>query len=146
MSALTRLFPIYTVEADWSGRFCIARPTLWRNYGYQLMAAETSVPSAPYRFDMPLSFVSRRPCVWYAGHGRCEATSDRLIASAERPATIIPLTIGLSVTGKNRFRQTGYRFWKINGFNIPTLKQYISHRFWNKKKVKIQQKIQSQYE
>ena len=35
--------------------------------------------------------------------------------------TIIPLTIGLSVTGKNRFRQTGYRFRKINGFNIPSL-------------------------
>ena len=34
------------------------------------------------------------------GHGRPEATSDRLIASAERPVTIIPLTIGLSVTGK----------------------------------------------
>jgi len=33
--------------------------------------------------------------------------------------TIIPLTIGLSVTGKNRFRQTGYRFRKINGLNIP---------------------------
>jgi len=66
------------------------------------MAAETSVPSAPYRFDTPLSFVSRRrwPCVWYAGHGRHEATSDRLIASAERPVTIIPLTVGLSVTGK----------------------------------------------
>jgi len=28
--------------------------------------------------------------------------------------TIIPLTIGLSVTGKNRFR-------KINGFNIPNV-------------------------
>ena len=70
---------------------------------------------------MPLSFVSRRwrPCVWYAGHGRHEATSDRLIASAERPVTIIPLTIGLSVAGKNRFRQTGYRFRKINGFNVP---------------------------
>jgi len=56
----------------------------------------------PYRFDMPLSFVSlrRRPCVWYAGHGGREATSDRLIASAERPVTIIPLTIGFSVTGK----------------------------------------------
>ena len=53
---------------------------------------------------MPLSFVSRRrrPCIWNAGHGRREATSDRLIASAEpeRPVTIIPLTIGLSVTGK----------------------------------------------
>jgi len=33
-------------------------------------------------------------------HGRREATSDRLIASAERPVTIIPLTIGLSVTSK----------------------------------------------
>jgi len=37
------------------------------------------------------------------GHGRHEATSDRLIASAERPVTIIPLTIGLSVTGKTGF-------------------------------------------
>jgi len=62
----------------------------------------TSVPSAPYRFDTPLSFVSlrRRPCVWYTGDGRREATSDRLTASTERPVTIIPLTIGLSVTGK----------------------------------------------
>ena len=34
----------------------------------------------------PLSFVwrRRRPCVWNAGHGRHEATSHRLIASAER--------------------------------------------------------------
>jgi len=72
------------------------------NYGYQLTAAETSVPSAAYHFDTPLSFVSlrRRPCVWYVSHGRREATSDRLIASAERPVTIIPLTVGLSVTGK----------------------------------------------
>jgi len=31
------------------------------------------------------------------GHGRREATSDQLIASE---VTIIPLTIGLSVTGK----------------------------------------------
>jgi len=31
---------------------------------------------------------------------RREATSNRLIASAERPVTIILLTIGLSVTGK----------------------------------------------
>jgi len=27
--------------------------------------------------------------------GRCEATSDRLTAGAERPVTIIPLTVGL---------------------------------------------------
>jgi len=77
----------------------------------------------PYRFDAPLCFVSlrRRPCVWYASHCRREATSDRLIAISERPVTIIPLTIGLSVTGKNRFWQTGYRFRKINGFNIPSV-------------------------
>jgi len=48
---------------------------------------------------------------------RREATSNRLMASAERPVTIILLTIGLSVTGK----KTGYRFRKINGFNIPTV-------------------------
>jgi len=79
------------------GRICTAGPTQWHNYGYQLTAAETSVPSASYHVDTPLSFVSRRwrLCVWYAGHGRCEATSDRLIASAERQVTIIPLTIGL---------------------------------------------------
>ena len=79
------------------GRICTAGPTQWHNYGYRLTAAETSVPSASYHVDTPLSFVSRRwrPCVWYAGHGRCEATSDRLIASAERQVTIIPLTIGL---------------------------------------------------
>jgi len=73
-----------------------------RNYGYQLMAAETSVPSAPYSLDTLLSFVSlrRRQCVWYAGHGRREATSDRLITSAERPVTIIPLTIGLLSGGR----------------------------------------------
>ena len=71
-------------------------------YGYQLTAAETSVPFASYRLDTPLSFVSRRrrPCVWYAGHGRREATSDRLIASAERPVTSIPLTIGLLSDGR----------------------------------------------
>jgi len=78
-----------------AGRICTAGPTQWRNYRYQLTAAETSVPSAPYRLDTPLSFVSRRPSVWYAGHGHREATSDRLIASAERLVTIIPLTIGL---------------------------------------------------
>ena len=31
------------------GRICTAGPTQWRNYGYQLTAAETSVPSALYR-------------------------------------------------------------------------------------------------
>ena len=52
---------------------------------------------SPYSLGTPLSFVSRRhrPCVWYASHGRREATSDRLIASSERQVTIIPLTIGL---------------------------------------------------
>jgi len=59
-------------------------------------------PLPPYRFDMPLSFVSRRrhPCMWYAGHGRHEATSYRLRASAERPVTIIPLTVGLLSGGR----------------------------------------------
>jgi len=60
------------------------------------------------------------PCVWYAGHGRREATSDRLIASAERPVTIILLTIGLSVTGKKPV--SANRFRKINGFNIPSFR------------------------
>ena len=108
MSALTRLwtviFLVSYIEAGWSGRICTAGPTQWHNYGCQLMAAETSVPSAPYCLDMPLCFVSRhrRPCVWYAGHGRCEATSDRLIASAERPVTIIPLAISLLSGGRVR--------------------------------------------
>jgi len=74
---------------------------------------------APYRFDTPLSFapLRRRPCVWYVGR---EATSDRLIASAERPVTIIPLTIGLSVTGKKPVSANRLPVpKKINGFNIP---------------------------
>ena len=58
MSALTRLwtviFLVSYIEADWSGRICTAGPTQWRNYGYQLTATETSVPSAPYRFDTPV--------------------------------------------------------------------------------------------
>jgi len=60
------------------------------------MPAETSVPSAAYRLDTALSFVlrHRRPFVWYAAHSRREATSNRLIASTERPVTIIPLTVG----------------------------------------------------
>jgi len=40
------------------------------SYGYQHPAAEKSVP---YHLDTPLSFVSRHPCVWYAGHSRGEA-------------------------------------------------------------------------
>ena len=102
MSALTRLWTVIFLVADLSGSICTAGPTQWRNYGYQLTAAETSVPFASYRLDTPLSFVSqrRRPCVWYAGHGRREATSDRLIASAKRPVTIIPLTIGLLSDGR----------------------------------------------
>ena len=73
----------------------------WSNYGYQLTAAETYVPSAPYRLDTSLSCVSRRrrPCVWYVGHCCHEATSDRLIASAEWPVTIISLTVGLLLGG-----------------------------------------------
>ena len=67
--------------------------------GCQLTAAETSVPSAPYCLDTPLSFVSwhQRPCIWYAG----EATSDGLIASTstEVQVAIIPLTIG-SIVGR----------------------------------------------
>ena len=59
-------------------------------------------PSAPYHLDTPLSFVlrRRRPCVRYVGHGRREATSDRLIASVERRVTIIPLTVGLLSGGR----------------------------------------------
>jgi len=74
----------------------------WSNYGYQLTAAETYVPSAPYRLDTSLSCVSRRrrPCVWYVGHCCHEATSDRLIASVERPVTIISLTVGLLLGGR----------------------------------------------
>jgi len=67
------------------------------------MAAETSVPSAPYRLDTPLSFVSRRqrPCVWHAGYGCREATSERSIDSKHgRPVTIIPLTVGLLSGGR----------------------------------------------
>ena len=44
----------------------------------------------PLRYATVLSFRG----VWHTGHGRREATSDRLIASAERQVTI-PLTIGL---------------------------------------------------
>jgi len=29
--------------------------------------------AVPYHLDMPLSFVLRRPCIWYMGHGRSEA-------------------------------------------------------------------------
>jgi len=64
MSALTWpwtvIFLVSYIEADWSGRIWTAGPTQWRNYGYQLTEAETSVPSAPYRLDTPLSFVSQR--------------------------------------------------------------------------------------
>jgi len=61
------------------------------------------------------------------GHGRREATSDRLIASAERPVTIILLTIGLSVTCKKPV--SANRFQKINGFNIPKSDpNYVSRR------------------
>ena len=67
------------------------------------MAAETSVRSAPYCLDTPLSFVSRHqhPCIWYAGLGRLEATSDGLVASTstEVQVAIIPLTIG-SIVGR----------------------------------------------
>jgi len=46
--------------------------------------------------------------VWNVGHGRREATSDRLLASMERPVTIIPpLTIGLPVNGKKP-KKTGF--------------------------------------
>jgi len=69
--------------------------------------------------------------VWNAGHSRREATSDRLTASAERPVTIIPLTTGLSVTGKNQFQQTSYRFRKINGFNIPNYDLCLSPDLWD---------------
>ena len=57
---------------------------------------------------------------FFAGIGMlyCEATSNRLIASAERPVTIMSHTIGLSVTGKKPV--SANRFRKINGFNIPS--------------------------
>jgi len=66
----------------------------WCNKGYQRPAAEISATAVPYDLDTPLSFVSPHPCVWYADHGRVKQTSDRLIATAEQPVTIIVLTIG----------------------------------------------------
>ena len=128
-----------------AGHICTAGPTQWRNYRYQLMAAETSVPSAPYRLHTPLSFVSqhRRPCVWYAGQGRREATSDRLIASAERLMTIIPLTVGLlsgdrvsldsgklrnsflGIKKKNRDSRLSSRVRVSSLINIPTIYQSL---------------------
>ena len=103
------------------------------NYDADLEVSDTCVRSSL------LSWVelSRRPCVWYASHGCREATSDRLIASAE--------TIGLSVTGKNRFRQTGYRFRKINGFNIPNRKQKCHYIVWKSVTLTIEAWIQSVY-
>ena len=56
---------------------------------------ETSAPATPYHLDMPLSFVSRRPCIWNAGHGRSEAKQAITDTSAERQVTIIQLTIDL---------------------------------------------------
>jgi len=42
----TVIFLVSYIESDWSGRVCTAGLTQWHNYGYQLTAAETSVPSA----------------------------------------------------------------------------------------------------
>jgi len=55
MQLWTVIFLVSYIEADWSGRICSAGPMQWRNYGYQLTAAETSVPCAPYHLDTPLS-------------------------------------------------------------------------------------------
>ena len=62
---------------------------------YQHPVAETSASATPYHLDTPLSFVSRRPCVWYAGHGRSEAKQAITDTSVERQVTIIRLTIDL---------------------------------------------------
>jgi len=55
-------------DLSWPHLHC--GPMQWRNYGYQHPAPETS---APYHLDTPLTFVSRRPFVWYAGHSHGEA-------------------------------------------------------------------------
>jgi len=51
----------------------------------------------PLRYATVLCFAASASV---RGHGRREATSDRLIASAERPVTIIPLTVGLLSSGR----------------------------------------------
>jgi len=66
-----------------------------RNYGYQHPAAETSAPAAPYHLDTPLSFVLRRQCIWYAGHGCGEANmrstdSKRGVTGDYYPAHSMP--------------------------------------------------------
>ena len=55
-------------DLSWPHLHC--GPMQWRNYGYQHPAPETS---APYHLDTPLTFVSRRPFIWYAGHSHGEA-------------------------------------------------------------------------
>ena len=46
---------------------------------------QTSAAAVPYHLDTPLSFVSRRPCIWYAGHGRREA--NKRSTDSKRGAT-----------------------------------------------------------
>ena len=75
----------------------------WRDYGYQRPAEETS---APYRLDTPLSFVSRHPCVWYAGHGHGDVTqtSKHSAAGGNYPAHNRPV-FGRSLVSILRSRE-----------------------------------------
>jgi len=63
---------------------------------HRLGTRETSAPAAPYHLDTPLSFVSRRLCVWYAGHDRGEANkwstdSKRGVTGSNYPAHNRPI-------------------------------------------------------
>jgi len=60
------------------------------------LAAETSVP---YQLDTPLSFVLRRPSIWYAGHSCGEANkrsidSKREVTGSNYPAHNRPIFVG----------------------------------------------------
>jgi len=46
---------------------------------------QTSAAAVPYHLDTPLCFVSRHPCIWYAGHGRRE--KNKRSTDSKRGAT-----------------------------------------------------------
>ena len=73
---------------------------------------------------IPLRYttVSRRPCVWYAGHGRGEVNKRSTDSKLERQVTIIPLTIGMLSGGRqSRFSEVDKFLSRDRAKKIETL-------------------------
>jgi len=92
---------------------------------------------ASYRLDLPLSFVSRRPCIWYMGHSEANkrsTDSKRTATGGNNPAHNGPI-FGQSRADSRKWRNSFPGIEKKNRdsrlsslVNIPNIRHWNSNQ------------------